>query len=80
MLSPELHNVLDNMLTVQLAIKDLSDADLYDCCILDIELHKREDLDQLYEKLALGGKLTVDERKKVEAFFILTNLQLWVHV
>lgn len=75
----DLFPVYDAMHTVHIMIDGLSDADLYDLCIFDIEMYKRKDLDDLYEKLALGESLTPEERKKVEAFYMLTNVVFLVN-
>jgi hypothetical protein len=71
----DLSNVYFDLETVRREIQGLSDIELYDYCISDIDLHKREDLDQLYDKLAGGGKLTSEERKELESFYTLVSLE-----
>jgi hypothetical protein len=75
----DLSQVFYDMQTIRNIIKDLSDADLYDQCLMDIDMHKRKDLDELYDKLAAGGRLTSEERLKVESFYILTNVDFLVN-
>lgn len=64
--------------TVRSEMKELSDVDLYDRCLMDIQVFQRHDLDQLYDKLADGEKLTDEERKAVEGFYILANMDFLV--
>lgn len=71
--------VLYDLQTVTDSIKYMDDLALYDSCMFDIQEYQRHDLDALYDKLALGGKLSPEERKQVEAFYILTNIDFLVH-
>lgn len=59
-------------------MRELSDIDLYDRCLYEIQLQQRHDLDQLYDKLAEGKPLTKDERKIVEAFYVLSFAEFMV--
>ncbi len=74
-----LNLVIYELETIKNSIKGLSDADLYDYCIMDIDAYKRHDLDALYENLAAGGKLSQSERVSLEAFYILTSMDLVVN-
>lgn len=74
----DLSQVFYDLQTIRKTIEHLSDADLYDYCIMDIDVYKRVDLDQLYDKLAAGGKLTASERKELEAFYTLVSVDFVV--
>lgn len=73
-----LEHVIYELQTLRNEMQELSDVDLYDRCLMDIELYKRHDLDALYDKLYEGKKLTPKERKAVEAFYILANMDFMV--
>lgn len=64
--------------TLKNEMKELSDIDLYDRCLYDIQVYQRHDLDQLYDKLAEGNGLSKEERKFVEGFYILANVDFLV--
>lgn len=64
--------------TLKNEMRELSDIDLYDRCLYDIQTFQRHDLDQLYDKLADGNGLSKEERKLVEAFYILANVDFLV--
>lgn len=66
------------MQTVKSEITALNDVDLYDRCLMDIDKFQRHDLDALYDKLAIGEKLTAKERRDVESFYILVNMEVLV--
>lgn len=72
----DLSEVYYELQTVRDTLKYLTDGDLYDCCMPYIDMFGREDLDQFYEKLSQGGDLEDDERKKLEAFYILVSTEL----
>lgn len=74
-----LDNVFYELETTRASIKGLSDNDLYDYCIIDIQVHQRHDLDDLYEKLAAGGKLSTQERKELESFYILSSMDFLIN-
>ena len=74
----DLENMYYELATVTSEIKDLTDADLYDRCMLYIQTYQRHDLDVLYDKLAIGDKLTAKERKDVESFYILADMNFAV--
>jgi uncharacterized coiled-coil DUF342 family protein len=57
-------------------IKHLSDGELFDNLMVEIQLHDRNDLDQFYDKLAQGEKLTKEERKQLEGFYLIVNMEL----
>jgi hypothetical protein len=64
----DLYNVFYDLQTIRLELKDKADSVLYNECAFEIDEYKREDLDQLYDKLAAGEKLTKEERKELENF------------
>lgn len=72
----DLGRMYHELYAVKSEIAKLSDVDLYDLCLLDIQLAQRHDLDALYDILALGYKLTPKERKEVESFYILANMEV----
>lgn len=54
-------------------ISTMSDSDLYDFCLSQIEQYNHYELDALYPKLAGGGELTKAERAALEGFCVLAN-------
>jgi hypothetical protein len=66
--------------TVKMQLEMFSDEDLLDYCMSDIEKYKHQELDRLYPKLLQGKKLAPEERKKLEAFCILANTELFLVV
>jgi hypothetical protein len=66
--------------TVKLQMDMFTDAELFDYCIDHIQMYKNKELDRLYPKLAQGKELTPEERRKLEAFCILANTELFIHV
>lgn len=66
--------------TVRFMMEMFSDADLFDYCAPHIEMYKHKELDKYYDKLIIGEKLTPEERKKLEAFCILVNVDLFLVV
>ena len=66
--------------TVKFMMEMFSDTDLYDHCMLEIDKYNHKELDSYYEKLSQGKSLSKDERKKLEAFCILTNTDLFLVV
>ncbi len=61
------------------SIKNMKDADLYDLVIIDIQMCQHHELDALYDKLSLGFKLSPEERRQVEAFYLLTTMDFLVN-
>lgn len=41
-------------------------------------MYGREDLERLYDKVAMGKKLALEERKELEHFYMLTNIDFVV--
>jgi len=74
----DLSQVFFDMQTVANSCKYLNDSDLYDLCIMDIQIYQRVDLDDMYDKLAAGEKLTADERKELERFYTLVSVDFLV--
>lgn len=74
-----LDEVFYDLQTIRNIVQNLSDEALFDSCAMDIQVHGREDLDAFYDKLAQGQKLTRDERKELEAFYILTSVDFLVN-
>lgn len=64
--------------TLKRELLELNDVDLYDRCLMDIQMFQRHDLDKLYDKLAVGEVLTPKERRDVESFYILANMDFLV--
>jgi hypothetical protein len=77
-MSKYLGDVIYDMETAKLALKGMSDADLFDACMYDIQANNRDDLDKLYDKLVDKQKLTPEERKSLETFYILANADFLV--
>lgn len=75
----DLSHVYYDMQTIKNVTKTLSDIDLMDQCLMDIQMFQRHDLDQLYDKLAMGEKLSREERKELESFYILANVDFMVN-
>ena len=78
-LQKHFETVLYELETNRSSIKHLSDSDLYDFCIMDIQIHQRHDLDDLYDKLAAGGKLSQLERQELEGFYILSSMEFLIN-
>lgn len=77
-LEQDLHEMYFDLSTIRKELNDLNDVDLYDRCLMDIQVFQRHDLDLLYDKLAAGEKLTAKERGEVESFYILANMDFLV--
>ena len=75
----DLSQVFYDMETSKRLVKELSDAALYDSCAMEIQVYEREDLDAFYEKLVQGQKLSQEERKQLETFYILTSVDFLVN-
>lgn len=75
----DLSQVYYDMQTIKNVTKTLSDIDLMDQCLMDIQMFQRHDLDKLYDKLAVGEKLSREERKELESFYILANVDFMVN-
>lgn len=75
----DLYNVFYDLQTIRMELKDKPDAALYNECAFEIDEYKREDLDQLYEKLVEGKKLSREERQELENFYTLTNVRFLVN-
>jgi uncharacterized coiled-coil DUF342 family protein len=74
-----LDQVFYDLQTARNVLQHLSDEALFDSCAMDIQVHQREDLDGFYEKLVKGEKLTREERKQLESFYILTSVDFLVN-
>lgn len=66
--------------TVKLQMEIFDDSQLFEYCLPHIEMYRHRELDRLYPKISAGGKLTQEERQKLEAFCILANTELCISV
>jgi phage terminase small subunit len=66
--------------TLKLQMEMFNDGELFDYCIDHIQMYKNKELDRLYPKLTQGKNLTPEERRKLEAFCILVNTEIFVVV
>lgn len=78
-LTQDLYAVFYDMQTIKKELEQLNDGELMNACLMDIEMFQRHDLDALYDKLAIGKKLTGEERTSLESFYILANIDFTVN-